>query len=593
MKTKPRILNRPINQAVYQQLLDQGAPELLARIAGGRVADEIPAAEVPDLLSPRLAAIPHPSLLSDCDKAVDIFVAAIAQQRRIGILTDYDVDGITAHAILWHSLVDSFQVPREQITSLIGHRLDDGYGISDGLVDHILSLPPETRPQLIVSADCGSSDEPRIARLKAEGIEMVVTDHHAIPESGIPPSALAVLNPTRDDCEYPDPLIAGCFVAWLFMSALRAKLLEAEAIPADTAKLSHLLDFCALGTVADAVSLASPINRAIVNAGLAQLNRCERPAWNALLELLGKQRGPAPFDIDDLGFQIGPRINARGRMSDPHAARRFLMAENAVDAMEALLILDRDNQDRRKVERAMLRDILADLSKWEASHSLVAFEEDFHPGVQGIVASRLIERTGKPTVVLSPNKNPEWLAGSMRTVAGVHARDVLQALADNWPQVIVKFGGHAGAAGLTIQRDQLEVFTKAFNEVVAAEFADADPAPILLCDGELSNHQISLQQCQQLQQIRPYGRGWEKPLFMGQAMLRQCRVIGSTQTHLSLNLDIEGKAIRAVWFNALDNADDIPPVAANQSIRLIYELAENHYNGQTSLQLLVRHAEPA
>lgn len=593
MKTQPRIINRPINQAVYQQLLDQGAPELLARIAGGRVADEIPEAEIPDLLTPRLGAIPHPSLLADCDKAVDIFATAIAQQKRIGILTDYDVDGITAHAILWYSLVDSFQVPREQITSLIGHRLDDGYGISEGLVAHILSLPEETRPQLIVSADCGSSDEPRIAKLKAAGIEMVVTDHHAIPESGIPESALAVINPTRDDCQYPDALIAGCFVAWLFMSALRAKLLNDESIPADTPKLSHLLDFCALGTVADAVSLASPVNRAVVNAGLAQMNLCQRSAWNALVELLGKQSGPTPFDIDDLGFQIGPRINARGRMSDPHAARRFLMAENAIDAMEALLILDRDNQDRRKVERAMLRDILADLSKWEASHSLVAFDEDFHPGVQGIVASRLVERTGKPIVVLSPNKNPDYLAGSMRTVNGVHARDVLQAVADNWPQVIVKFGGHAGAAGLTINRDQLEVFTKAFNQVVEQQFGEANPAPLLLCDGELNNSQISLQQCQQLQQIRPYGRGWEKPLFTGVAMLRQCRVIGSTQTHLSLNLDIEGKAIRAVWFNALDNAEDSPPVSPNQTIKLVYELAENHYNGQTSLQLLVRHAEPA
>lgn len=592
-RIKPRISNRSVNQAVYQQLLDQGAPELLARIAGGRVADEIPQAEIPDLLTPRLGAIPHPQLLADCDKAVEIFVDAIAQQKRIGVLTDYDVDGITAHAILWHSLVDSFHVPPETITSLIGHRLDDGYGISDGLVDHILSLPEETRPELIVSADCGSSDEPRIARLKAAGIEMVVTDHHAIPEGGIPQSALAVLNPTRDDCEYPDALIAGCFVAWLFMSALRAKLLSAEAIPADTPKLSHLLDFCALGTVADAVSLASPVNRAVVNAGLAQMNLCQRPAWNALVELLQKQQGPAPFDIDDLGFQIGPRINARGRMSDPHAARRFLMAENAIDAMEALLILDRDNQDRRKVERAMLRDILADLSQWEASHSVAAFDEDFHPGVQGIVASRLVERTGKPAVVLSPNKNPEHLTGSMRTVNGIHARDALQAVADNWPQVIVKFGGHAGAAGLTIFRDQLNVFTKAFNEMVQRQFAETTPAPVLLCDGELSNNQLTLQQCQQLQQIRPYGRGWEKPMFSGHATLRQCRIIGSTQTHLSLNLDMQGKALRAVWFNALDNAEDNVPVSPNQAISLVYELSENHYNGQTSLQLLVRHAEPA
>lgn len=592
-KPKPKVTNRPLNQAAYQTLVDQGAPELLARIAAGRVGDAIPPEEIPDLLQPRLSHIPHPNKLADCAKAVRVLVAAINAGKRIGVLTDYDVDGITSHAILWNSLVKFFQVPREQIVSLIGHRLEDGYGISDGLVDRILALPKAERPELIISADCGSSDELRIARLLSQNIELIVTDHHAIPDTGIPQSAAAVLNPTREDCEYPDATIAGCFVSWLFMSATRAELLNAGAIPADTPKLTDLLDFCALGTVADAVSLASPVNRAVVNAGLAQMNKLLRPAWTALVELLQKPQTQAPFDIDDLGFQIGPRINARGRMSDPHAARRFLMAEEDVDAMDALLTLDRDNQDRRKVERAMLRDILTDISKWEAGHSVVAFDEDFHPGVQGIVASRLVERTGKPTVVLSPNKNPDHLAGSMRTVEGINARATLQEVADNWPQVIVKFGGHAGAAGLTIQRDQLDTFVSAFNTVLAKQYGNETPVPVLLTDGELNAEQLSLQQCQQLQQIRPYGRGWEKPQFEGAAYLSGCRVIGSTQTHLSLNLDVAGQSLRAVWFNALDAAGDRAPVQIGQKIRLVYELAENSYNGRVSLQLMVRYAEPA
>lgn len=591
-KPRPIIQNRPLNRAAYQTLLDQGAPELLARIAAGRVGQEIPSSEISDLLQPRLSHIPHPNLLADSDKAVQALATAIAQNKRIGILTDYDVDGITSHAILWHSLVNYFHVPRENIVSLIGHRLEDGYGISDGLVDHILSAEADKRPQIIISADCGSSDEARIARLLGANIPLVVTDHHAIPETGIPQSAVAVINPTRDDCSYPDSTIAGCFVAWLFMSALRAELLATEAIAADTPKLTELLDYCALGTVADAVSLASPINRAVVNAGLAQMNKLQRPAWRALVELLDKPQNQVAFDIDDLGFQIGPRINARGRMSDPHAARRFLMAEDNVDAMDALLTLDRDNQDRRKVERNMLRDILENIGNYEASHSVVSFDQDFHPGVQGIVASRLVERCGKPAVVLSPSKNPQHLTGSMRTVSGVHARATLQAIADNWPQVMVKFGGHAGAAGLTIHRAELDTFTTAFNTVLAQHFGDQQPVPILLCDGELNANQLNLEQWQQLQQIRPYGRGWEKPLFSGSAYLAQCRVIGSTQTHLSLNLEIAGQAIRAVWFNALDSAGEAANIQAGQQIRLAYELAENSYNGQTNLQLMVRHAEP-
>ena len=500
-KPQPKILQRPLNQAAYQTLLEQGAPELLARIAAGRVGEEIPNEEIPNLLQPRLAHIPHPKKLADCDKAVSAVLAAIAEEKRIGILTDYDVDGITSHAILWQSLVNYFHVPREQISSLIGHRLEQGYGISDGLVDTILAMSADKRPELIISADCGSSDEPRIARLLAEGIQLVVTDHHAIPDTGIPQSALAVLNPTRCDCDYPDATIAGCVVAWLFMSALRAELVAQQAIPQDTPKLTELLDFCALGTVADAVSLASPVNRAIVNAGLAQMNQCLRPAWSALVELLEKPQGQTPFDIDDLGFQIGPRINARGRMSDPHAARRFLLAEESVDAMDALLTLDRDNQDRRKVERAMLRDVLAEIEKWQASHSIVAFDEDFHPGVQGIVASRLIDRLGKPAVVLSPSREAEQITGSMRTVPGVHARDTLQTIADNWPQVMIKFGGHAGAAGLTIHKKQLDTFRKAFNETVEKQ-AGEQLVPVLNVDGELDATQLNLNQWQQLQQIR-------------------------------------------------------------------------------------------
>lgn len=268
------------------------------------------------------------------------------------------------------------------------------------------------------------------------------------------------------------------------------------------------------------------------------------------------------------------------------------MAEEAIDAMDSLLTLDRDNQDRRKVERAMLRDILADVSRYEMSHSVVAFEDDFHPGVQGIVASRLVDRTGKPAVVLSQNKQAQYLSGSMRTTVGVHAREVFQTIADNYPQVIVKFGGHAGAAGLTIVKAELETFGKAFNEIVAKQLNNEAPVPVLLCDGELMPQQLHLNQWQQLQQIRPYGRGWEKPLFTGEAMLKQCRVIGSTQTHLSLNVDLHGKILRAVWFNAMDNAGDRAPVLDGQRIRFVYELAENSYNGQTNLQLLVRHAEP-
>lgn len=258
--TRPVIVTRSSNESLYRRALESGLSELQARLLASRLPGY--EGELAPLVTPSLRYLVHPQKLADGRRAAERIAEAVVEGESIGILTDYDVDGITSHVVIRRTLVELFGVPEHRLHSLIGHRIFDGYGISLPLVERTLALTPQ--PTLVITADCGSSDEPRIARLKAAGIDVVVSDHHALPEEGPPASAYACVNPTRKDCDYPDATIAGCMVAWLVMSLARGVLIEWGALPAATPKLSPWLSYVALGTVADCVSLgASPANRAV------------------------------------------------------------------------------------------------------------------------------------------------------------------------------------------------------------------------------------------------------------------------------------------------------------------------------------------
>lgn len=284
---KKKILNYTTHPDVYQQAIKQGYTSLQATVVANRCQQ---VEKISQLIEPSLSLLAPPSHLHDCLKASMRIVNAVEKGSNIGILTDYDVDGITSHAIIFFSLRDFFHVDEGKISSFIGHRIEDGYGISQGLVDKILAHGSSSNavkgflPDLIITADCGTSDEDRISQLKSAGIDVIVTDHHAIPDSGIPKSAFATINPTRSDCQYGDKTIAGCLVSWLLMSQLRSDLISAGKLAKDSPKLSSLLDFVSLGTIADAVSLSSSTNRAVVKSGLTIMNRAERPYWTQIVQ---------------------------------------------------------------------------------------------------------------------------------------------------------------------------------------------------------------------------------------------------------------------------------------------------------------------
>ena len=585
--TDVQLVARDQDPFVLQAARAQGLHPLIARVLAGRLKGYRDRLE--PLVQPTLGSIVHPCQLKDGERAAARIAQAVTEGEQIGILTDYDVDGITSHVVIRRTLHELFGVPEKRLHSLIGHRINDGYGISAPLVEHTLSLKP--KPTLVITADCGSSDEPRIARLAAEGIDVVVTDHHALPVEGPPASAYAVVNPSREDCNYPDTTIAGCMVAWLIMMQTRAQLVEWGAIPESTPRLSSWLSYVALGTVADCVSLGrSAINRAVVTRGLALINRMDEPCWRVMAERLGADS--LPFDAGTLGFQMGPRINARSRLDDPHAALHFMMAADDATARRYLDVLDADNQSRKIIESEMVEQamVLAQPLLARGASALVIYLPEGHAGVQGIVASRLVQRYGRPTVILTNAPALNQLSGSGRSIEGVHLREALQTVHERIPGALLRFGGHAGAAGMTLFREHVNAFQHQLEMAVAKQLGDRELVPVVLTDGELQPEDVSLETVTLLEQLAPFGREFEEPVFEGDFEIHDCRLVGSQRNHMMLMLGAGRMQYRGIWFKAITTGQE-SPFGPGDRIRCAYRLARNCYRGVTSLQLMINHAE--
>ncbi|SFU60226.1 single-stranded-DNA-specific exonuclease RecJ [Halomonas korlensis] len=586
-RLKPRLQARPRDEALYTRALSEGLSELQARVLAGRLAGY--QGELAPLVTPSLRHLTHPERLRDARRAAERIAQAVVDGEHIGILTDYDVDGITSHVVIRRTLVELFGVPESRLHSLIGHRIHDGYGISLPLVERTLALSP--RPSLVITADCGSSDEPRIAHLKAAGIDVVVSDHHALPLEGPPMSAYATVNPTRKDCDYPDATIAGCMVAWLVMSLSRSVLIEWGVLAAATPKLSPWLSYVALGTVADCVSLGgSAANRAVVTYGLSLINRMDAACWRAMAARLGADS--LPFDAETLAFQMGPRINARSRLDDPYAALYFMLAEDDAVAHRHLETLDQDNQSRKAIEADMSEEArqLAIPSLMADEPAIVLYLESGHPGVQGIVASRLVQAFGRPALVLTPAAAPGMLTGSGRSIEGLHLRDALQRTFELAPESLPRFGGHRGAAGVGVPVELLEGFRAAFLQAVSEQLGDTELCPRVFTDGELTPAQLSLATLEELATLGPYGREFDAPLFEGEFLVERLRPVGADGTHLMLELSAGAVTQRGIWFRAL-TPGELPAFGVGDRLRCAYKLNRNRWRGRESLQLMIEHAE--
>lgn len=579
-----RIIDRPLSHDVLRVAVTAGYTNLQSRIIAGRLSDE-DAGKVGLLVRPPLSALDSPGRLPDIGVAADSVANAVMQCNHLILLSDFDADGAAGHSVLKFALRDYFGVPEDRIHSYIGHRLREGYGVSESVTQRILETAP--RPAVVITADQGSSDHDRIKKLRDHGFMTIVTDHHGVPVQGPPSAAIACVNPVRADSLFPDPYIAGVHVAWLLCCAVRQRLIDRGHLPTDTPRLGGLLDLVALGTMADCVDLArSPNNRAVLTRGLALMNAPDaRPVWRALYQV---SRCSGPITAATLGFTFGPIINSRGRLDCALGAVDLLMCDDEEEAIRLADILVAHNSERKRVQSQMLRRILplAEQQVVAGCTAITVFDPEGHPGVHGICAARLVEAYGRPAAYFSPKQGSDHITASLRTVPGFHVRNALAEIAESYPDDFVAWGGHAGAGGVTLKQEGLERFTAAFNATATRVLAAWTPGPRVLTDGELD--QIpSLELFNELAALEPFGRQWETPVFRAEGRILTLRPVGDG-THLKLLLGIGPDRFDAIWFGAV--RDGVCPVAMGQIIQIAFELDANIFRDKTRLQLRVRHA---
>lgn len=541
------------------------------------------------VVTPSVRDLDPPDQLPDIDVAADAIADAIMSGRPLACLTDFDCDGSSSAFVLMESLVEHFHVPTHQVTLLITHRMREGYGVSDRFVDRLLQdCKPNT---LLITADQGTCDNARFERLRAErGCETVVTDHHGVPEEGPPAAAIACVNPVRQDSVFPDRCIAGCYVAWLTMCAVRQRLIKRGWLAPDAPSLACLLDVVCVGSVADLMSLrTSKNNRAVINYGLRLINGPNpRPVWTALRQLMKKE---GLFTTKDLSHGAAPRFNAASRIDDAMAVLRLLRTRDPMEAMVLVSQLDADNQLRKSIQQQM-SEVALEIGalQAEAGRALICVHfPDGHAGVHGIVASRLVEAFGRPSCCLSPKPDvPGMLTGSLRAVAGVNIRGALAVVDSRYPGVLKHWGGHAGAAGIGISEGDVEQFHDALCDAVMEQVDTTKLQPVLWVDGELGEAP-SLETLARISALEPYGREFEAPVFVDRFTVTNMRIVGDG-THLKLDLqDARGRRCGGIWFRAMA-AGEVPPVGAGEEVRLAYSVALNCFRGKESVDLQVLQA---
>ena len=502
---------------------------------------------------------------------------------RILVVGDFDADGATSTALMLHALREwGF----DAVDFLVPDRFRFGYGLTAGLVE----AARDRRPTLLVTVDNGVSSIEGVAAARALGAEVLVTDHHL--PGAVLPAANVMVNPNLAGSRFGSRALAGVGVAFYVLAALHRLMHERGLLPAGARPVTQWLDLVALGTVADLVPLDAN-NRVLVAQGIRRMRAGQcTPGLAALLTVA--QRDLAGVAAADLGFSLGPRLNAAGRLEDMSIGIRCLLARDAAEAGAIAARLDELNRQRRQIEAGMQAQAQAavrNLAAWtegERHAGVTLFDAGWHQGVIGLVAGRIKDRVGRPVVAFAPADDVE-LRGSARSIPGVHVRDVLEAVSSQHPGLIARFGGHAMAAGLSIRTADLDRFARAFDAAVAGELARIEPDDVVWTDGELAEEEISLATAQLLRDAGPWGQAFPEPSFQGEFETEAARVVGGK--HVKYWLRPVGARARfdAIAFNLLDGERFSEPPQGR--LKVAYRLDINHWQGERRLQLLIEHVE--
>ena len=534
-----------------------------------------------------LNAMHHPNLMSGMDSAVTFLLEAYQKQQKIVIVGDFDADGATSTAL---AVLALRQLGFANVTYLVPNRFEQGYGLSVAVAQEALALGVE----LLMTVDNGVSSHEGVAFLKAQGVKVIVTDHHLPPETL--PNADAIVNPNLAHCGFPSKNLAGVGVTFYLMLALRAKFREVGLFDAkNQPNFTELLDLVALGTVSDVVPLDQN-NRILVYQGIARIRaeRC-RCGIRALAEVA--KRDVTRFVAADLGFSIGPRLNAAGRLDNMSVGVELLLAENMETARALALELDGLNQARKEIEQGMKLEALticqnlfanATALETEIPYAIVLYQSDWHQGVLGILASRIKEQFHRPVIAFAQDQ-AGILKGSARSIPGLHIRDVLERVYSQHPDLILKFGGHAMAAGLSIQESRFDDFRQIFNQTVSELLVEDQLQGTIWTDGELNANLLNLATAETLRQGGPWGQAFPEPLFDGEFKILQQRLVGEKHLKMMVEPKLGGPLLDAIAFN-VDTR--YYPDLSIKTARFAYKLDINEFRGNRSVQLLVDYMEP-
>lgn len=556
------IIQRPVDNAIVNQLIEAGVAPLLARLYVARGVKDT------DALSASLNQIIPPDQLTNNRAMAKLLANAIADHKKILIIGDYDADGATATAVAVKGLLSM----GAQVDFLVPNRFEYGYG----LTPNIVQLAATMQPDVIVTVDNGIASVDGVAEANKLGISVLITDHH-LPGDELPQAA-CIVNPNQHGCDFSSKNLAGVGVMFYVLLALRAELRERGTFTKTQApNLTELLDLVALGTVADLVKLDAN-NRILVEQGLRRIRAGACCAGiSALLKVAGRDQ--SQVGAQDLGFYVGPRLNAAGRLDDMRLGIQCLLA----DGEEAFIIaqsLHDLNAERRNIESSMQNEALASLDKISVGdqYSISLYEPSWHQGVIGILASRIKEQYHRPVMAFAEADNG-LLKGSGRSIPGLHLRDALDMVTKRYPDLIVTFGGHAMAAGLSIPQDKFFDFQQAFESIVQELLTLADLQAVIETDGGFATEEMTLANAQLLAN-QVWGQGFSPPLFDDTFTVINQRIVGSK--HLKLLVEKQGERFEAIFFG---QTASLPA-----KVEAVYQLQVNTYNGVQSVQLQLLHA---
>lgn len=529
----------------------------------------------------------NPNTLKDADKAAKLLFDAIANDKKITIVGDFDADGATSTAL---SMLTLRRFGAKHVDYIVPNRFDFGYGLSTPIVD----IAHQQDTQLIMTVDNGISSIDGIARANELGIDVIVTDHHLAGETL--PAAAAIVNPNQPDCSFESKNLAGVGVAFYVMLALRAYMRKQNyfanaSLPEPN--MAEYLDIVALGTVADVVILDNN-NRILVEQGLARIKAGKtRPGIMALLDIA--KRNISRVVASDMGFAIGPRLNAAGRLDDMSLGIECLLTQDYQRARDIAGELDGFNKDRRQIEAGMQQEALKIIEQLpftqeggEIPYAFALFHPQWHQGVSGIVASRIKDKFHRPVIVFADAGDGE-LKGSGRSIEGLHLRDLLERINTLAPELIIKFGGHAMAAGLSIKAENYEKFAALFEEQASQTLTSEQLSGKLLTDGELLSDEFTLETAAQLRDAGPWGQGFTEPCFDGTFKIVQQRLVGEKHLKLVLEPENSSKVIDAIAFNVDLQTWPNPNIIW---AHVAFKLDINEFRNKLSLQLMVESITP-